>query len=86
MPASMLDKIQQAFVETSAEYPAYIKKVLDLGVNYINLAIYKVDDGKLADALKAIGTRYHKVAARVPEFSFEATTMLEMAEWAVLKK
>nr|MDO8084186.1 hypothetical protein [Candidatus Sigynarchaeum springense] len=76
----------KASIETKTEYPAYIKKVLDIGANYVNLAIYKVDDGKLADALKAVGVRYHKIAARVSGYSFDVTKMLDIAEWAVLKK
>ncbi|NMC07060.1 MAG: hypothetical protein GYA24_17725 [Candidatus Lokiarchaeota archaeon] len=40
----------KASIERSKEYPAYIKKILDIGANYTNMALYKVVDGKLADA------------------------------------
>ncbi len=85
-PPTELDAVTKASIETKTEYPAYVKKVLDIGGNYVNLAVYKVDDGKLADALKVVAARYHKIAARVSGYSFDVTSMLDIAEWAVLKK
>ena len=85
-PPSVFDDVAKASIETKTEYPAYVKKILDIGSNYVNLAVYKVDDGKLAEALKAVGARYHKIAARVDGYSFDVTPMLDIAEWAVLKK
>ncbi len=86
VPADVFDAVAKISIETKMEYPAYIKKILDIGANYVNLSVYKVEEGKLAEALKAIGARYHKIAARVPSYSFDVTPMLEISEWAVLKK
>ena len=83
---SDFDAVAKASIETKSDYPTYVKKILDIGGNYVNLAVYKVDEGKLADALKAVAARYHKIAARVPGYSYDVTTMLDIAEWSVLKK
>ncbi len=85
-PACAFEDVAKASIETKTEYPAYIKKILDIGANYVNMAVYKIDDGKLAEALKVIGARYHKIAVRVPSYSYEVTSMLDINEWAVLKK
>jgi hypothetical protein len=85
-PPTEFEAVAKASIETKTDYPAYVKKILDIGGNYVNLAVYKVDDGKLADALKAVGARYHKIAARVAGYSYDLTTMLDIVEWSVLKK
>nr|MDO8111580.1 hypothetical protein [Candidatus Sigynarchaeota archaeon] len=85
-PADVFDAVAKASIETKTEYPAFVKKILDIGANYVNLSVYKIEDGKLADALKVIAARYHKIAARVPSYSFDVTPMLEISEWAALKK
>ena len=71
-------------IETSAttrmEYPAYIKKLYDLGGNYTNYTLYKCEDAKLTDAVRFIGNRYHKIASQVPGYEFDMEILQDVVD------
>lgn len=80
-PPDAFQESAKVAIETQVKYPDYIKKVLDIGGNFVNYAIYQVNDAKVADAMKVICARYMKIAAVVPGYNFVAEVLLDSADW-----
>ncbi len=85
LPESFEDGLKVS-IETRVKYPSFIKKIVDIGSNYVNYTLYKVDDDKIPEALKIISARYHKIVAALPGYNYTTEIMLDIDDWiAVLK-
>ncbi|NVM29637.1 MAG: hypothetical protein HWN65_12415 [Candidatus Helarchaeota archaeon] len=80
-PADKFEESAKVAIETRAEYPGYIKKVVDLGENFVNYTLYAIEDAKLVDALKYITNRYQKIAKAVPGYEYYTRILLDTADW-----
>ncbi|NVM54395.1 MAG: hypothetical protein HWN66_11890 [Candidatus Helarchaeota archaeon] len=80
-PADQFEEGAKVALETRGEYPGYIKKVVDIGENFVNYTIYAVEDAKVVDALKFITNRYYKIAKAVPGYDFYTRILLDTADW-----
>lgn len=81
VPPEVFQEAAKVALETRVKYPAYIKKIVDIGGNSVNYAIYRVDNDKVPDALKIICARYMKIAATVPGYAFGTEVMLDSDDW-----
>lgn len=80
-PADEFDDCVKAAMETKVKYPGFIKKVVDIGENYVNYAIYEIPDDKVTESIKIVTARYHAITKLVPSYTTMLRVMLPMDDW-----
>lgn len=80
-PADEFEDCFKAAMDTKVDYPDFVKKVVDIGENYVNYAIYEVSEDKVSEAIKIVTARYHAITMQVPNYQYLVKVALSMEDW-----
>jgi hypothetical protein len=85
-PGTKLNQVLKVSMETHMAYPAFLKKLVDAGANYVKYTIYDVEESKLKEGLDFVARRYHKIASQVEDFEFETQVLMDDVDMAKMLK
>ncbi len=81
-PPDQMETVTKTYIATHIEYPAYLKKIVDMGApgkKYKNYVIYQCNGPKVVDAINVIWVRFHKMTI-VHNFKYEIELFEDTAD------